>query len=220
VVTGASHGIGRACAERILALGLASSVVGVSRSAPPAPMRHLACDLASADAVRDAAAHLERLQGVTLLVNCAGVSKPALLLRHGESDVDAVLDVNLRAHILLTRAVVKAMLRDGTGKAIVSVGSVLGSRARAGSTVYAASKAGLAAFTRSLAHELGPRGIRANVVEPGFIATAMTRNVQPPACALRRMGTADEVASAVAFLLSDQAAYVTAQVLVCDGGLV
>ena len=168
---------------------------------------------------------LEAVPGLDILVNNAGVTKDGLFIRMTDADFDQVLAVNLRGTFLVCRAFARAMVKARTGR-IVNVGSVVGLTGNAGQTNYAASKAGLVGLSKSLAKELGGRGITVNVVAPGFITTDMTsglpEQVKAGALAqvpLGRFGAPEDVAAAVHFLSSDAAAYITGQVLVVDGGM-
>lgn len=160
-----------------------------------------------------------------ILVNNAGITRDGLILRMSDEDFDEVLQVNLRAAFVTCRAAARPMMRGKFGR-IINIGSVSGLMGNPGQANYAASKAGLVGLTKTIARELGPKGITANVVAPGFIDTDMTANL-PQAIKdevvktipLRRLGRVEEIAHAVSFVASDLAGYLTGQVLVIDGGL-
>ena len=236
LVTGASRGIGEAIARRLAAEG--ATVLAAARSAEPLARvvseiesaggraSAIALDLAdpaSIDAAVKAAlaAHGE----IGVLVNNAGVTEDNLILRMSRESWDRVLATNLTGVFLLTQAAVKSMVRKRYGR-IVNVTSVVGLMGNAGQANYAASKAGLVGFTKSVARELASRNITCNAVAPGFIATAMTGKMTDAArqalsaqIPLERLGTVDDVAAAAAFLASDEAAYVTGTVVNVSGGL-
>lgn len=237
LVTGASRGIGRAIA---LALAQAGHRVAVNFASSAGPAEALVteiehtggqavaigADVSDADSVT---ALVEKttaeLGPIEILVNNAGITADNLLLRMSAEDFDRVLAVNLRSAFLCTRLVLKSMLRARWGR-IVSIASVAGIDGNAGQANYAASKAGLIGFTKSVAKEVGSRGITANVVAPGFITTDMTDALATEAkesalasVSLGRFGEPHEVAAAVAFLVSEQAGYITGQVLAVEGGL-
>ena len=167
----------------------------------------------------------EKYGGVGILVNNAGITRDKLMMQMDESDYDLVMNINLKASFTATRLVVRSMLRNKFGR-IVSISSVAGVMGQAGSTNYAASKAGLIGMTKSVAREVGKKGVTANCIAPGFIQTEMT-NILPEAVKkaamevipVKRMGQPSDVAAAVAFLCSDEAGYITGQVLCVDGGM-
>ncbi len=236
LVTGASQGIGAAVARRLAAGGL--SVVLAARSEDK--LAALAAEIEAGGGhalpwrldVADAAGVGERLAAlppewaeIDVLVNNAGITADNLLARMSLEDWRRVLDTNLTSAYALTRELVRGMMRRRWGR-IISVSSVVGLMGNAGQANYAASKAGLVGFSKSLARELGSRSITVNVVAPGYIATEMTerlgeaaREELTSAIPLRRIGTVDEVAAAVAFLAGDDAAYITGHVLNVSGGL-
>ncbi len=163
--------------------------------------------------------------GIGILVNNAGITRDGLIMRMSDEDFDKVIAVNLRAAFVATRTAVKSMVRNKFGR-IISLGSVSGVMGNAGQSNYAASKAGLIGLTKSVAREVAKKNITANCVAPGFIITEMTDILPQPVkdaakqmIPLRRFGSVDDVAKAVAFLASDQAAYITGQVLCIDGGM-
>jgi 3-oxoacyl-[acyl-carrier protein] reductase len=233
-VTGSTRGIGLAIARALHGAGAKVAIVGRDRARAEAVAAELgertaavACDVALADQVEAAIASAERALGpIDILVNNAGVTRDNILLRLTEADWDAVLDANLKGAFLTTRAVIKGMMKRRAGR-IVNVTSIVGLTGNKGQANYAASKAGLIGFTKSVAKEYASRGVLANCVAPGFIDTDMTAALPDEAratllqdIALGRLGRPEDVAGAVLFLASDLAGYVTGQVLVVDGGMV
>jgi len=183
--------------------------------------------------VRDApacAAFVEKVQAefgpVGILVNNAGITRDNLLLRMSAEEWDAVLDLNLRGTFLVTRAVMRPMMKQRSGR-IVNVASIAGVVGNAGQANYAAAKAGIIGFTKTVAREMASRNITANAVAPGFVPTDLTNPLPQQVkddllrqIPLARFGTVEDVANAIAFLVSDDASYITGQVLVVDGGMV
>jgi 3-oxoacyl-[acyl-carrier protein] reductase len=225
LVTGGNRGIGRAIATTLAARG--DTVAVTYRSGePPEGVLGVRCDVTDADQVDAAFAEVEDAHGpVEVLVANAGITKDTLLLRMGQDDWDAVLDTNLTGSFRLVKRAARGMLRARWGR-MVLMSSVVGMLGSPGQANYAASKAGLVGFARSVARELGSRNITVNVVAPGFVDTDMTRALPDARRAeiltqvpLGRYATADEIAAAVTWLGSDAAAYVTGAIIPVDGGL-
>jgi 3-oxoacyl-[acyl-carrier protein] reductase len=228
LVTGASKGIGRAIAEELARAG-ANVVVGYRSGKDDAE------ELASAIGGRavqadvsspaDARRLVEEAGDVDVLVNNAGVTRDGLLARMSDDDWDTVIATNLSSIFYTCRAVTRPMMKKRAG-AIVNISSVVGVHGNWGQTNYAASKAGIIGFTKSLARELGSRNVRANVVAPGYVKTQLTDVLPEDATKamiantpLGRVAEPAEVAGAVRFLASDAAAFITGEVLLVDGGL-
>jgi 3-oxoacyl-[acyl-carrier protein] reductase len=238
LVTGASRGIGRAIALALAEQGAnvalnyrasAQAAEAACRTVTALGVEAIAveADVAqAADVERLVKSALDRFERIDILVNNAGIVRDGLLLRMSEDDWDAVLATNLRGAFLCTKAVLRGMVRQRSGR-IIAISSVAGVMGNAGQANYAAAKAGLIGFTRSVAREVASRAITANVVAPGFIETDIWAAVSQEArekflglVPLGRPGSAEEVAGVVAFLASDRAAYITGQVLNVDGGMV
>jgi len=236
LVTGAARGIGRAIAFRLAQDGARVGLVDLSESGADTAREleettgqatvFVKADVSRADEVKAAVAAVESALGpIGILVNNAGITRDGLLLAMEEADWDAVLAVNLKGAYLMTKAVLRGMIKRRQG-AIVSISSVVGRRGNAGQVNYSAAKAGLIGFTKSLAREVGSRNIRVNAVAPGYIDTDMTAALGEAArlalvsqIPLGRIGAPEAVADAVAFLASDAASYITGVVLPVDGGL-
>lgn len=236
LVTGASRGIGRAIATALAADGFTvvgtatteAGAAGISQAlATAAPgSRGIVLDVTDATAA-DAAvdALVKEFGALHVLVNNAGITRDQLAMRMKDADWDAVVDTNLKAVFRLSRAVMRPMMKQRDGR-IVNVTSVVGVSGNAGQANYAAAKAGVAGMTRALARELGSRGVTVNCVAPGFIATDMTSALPQPQrdallaqIPLGRLGQAEEVAAAVAFLASPKAGYITGTELHVNGGM-
>jgi 3-oxoacyl-[acyl-carrier protein] reductase len=225
LITGGARGIGLACAHRFAQLG-DNVAVTYNTSPPPDGLFGVPCDVTSADSVDAAFKAVEDTFGpVQVLVSNAGITKDGLLLRMSEDQFTSVVDTNLTAAYRVSKRAAQGMLRARAGR-IILMSSVVGLLGQAGQANYAASKAGLVGFARSLARELGSRSITVNVVAPGPVETDMTAALGEQRLAeltsmvpLARMATADEIAGVVAFLASDDAAYITGAVIPVDGGL-
>ena len=225
LVTGGSRGIGLACAKRFAALGDQVAVT-YNSSPPPDGLFGVHCDVTSVASVEAAFAAVEAEFGpVEILVSNAGITKDGLLLRMSEADFTGVIDANLTAAYRVTKRAAQGMLKARRGR-IILVSSVVALLGSAGQTNYAASKAGLVGFARSVARELGSRSITCNVVAPGPVATDMTAALGEKrlgeltaAVPLGRVATTEEIAGVVVFLASDDAAYITGAVIPVDGGL-
>ena len=235
LVTGASRGIGRAIAARLAAQG--ATVLAAARGdnaagavqeiqAAGGKAEAVSLDVTDTGAVvASIAAALERHGRIDILVNNAGITRDQLMLRLKRDDWDAVLATNLTSAYTITQTVLKPMIRQRSGR-IVCISSVVGQSGNPGQANYAASKAGLIGFAKSVALEVASRNITVNVVAPGMIATDMTgvlpektREALITRIPLGRLGAPEDVASAVCFLVSDEAAYITGQVLAVNGGM-
>jgi 3-oxoacyl-[acyl-carrier protein] reductase len=228
LVTGASRGIGRAIAAELAAAG-ASVVLGYRSGQEEAEAlaaevggRAIQADVSSPE---DARRLVEEAGDLDILVNNAGLTRDGLLARMSDDDWRTVLDTNLSSVFYTCRAVTRPMMKKRAG-AIVNISSVVGVHGNWGQTNYAASKAGIIGFTKSLARELGSRNVRANVVAPGYVKTQLTEVLPEEATEamltntpLGRLGEPEDVAGAVRFLCSDAASFITGEVLLVDGGL-
>jgi 3-oxoacyl-[acyl-carrier protein] reductase len=228
LVTGGSRGIGRAIVAELAAAGadvVFGFLSGAEESASLAEetgARAVQADVASAEA---AARLVEDAGDVDILVNNAGVTRDGLLARMSDDDWRTVLDTNLSSVFYTCRAVTRPMMKKRSG-AIVNISSIVGVHGNWGQTNYGASKAGIIGFTKSLARELGSRGVRANVIAPGYVKSRLTDVLPEEATQtmlantpLGRLGEPEDVARAVRFLCSDEASYITGEVLLVDGGL-
>jgi len=236
LVTGASRGIGHAIA---LALGAAgATVIGTATGAPGTSAidaalksadiagRGIALDVSDGAACDAAIAGIEAKEGaITILVNNAGIARDTLLLRMKPEDWDAVISTNLGSVFRLSKGVLRGMMKARKGR-IINIASVIGLTGNPGQSNYAAAKAGIIAFSKSLAREIGSRGITVNVVAPGFIDTDMTkslpeeqRNALLGQIALGRLGATEDIAQAVLFLASPAASYITGETLHVNGGM-
>lgn len=237
LVTGGAQGIGRAIVRRLTQEGADIAIWDIDEEAlesakSEVEVKGRKCQIAHVDisdgpAVESAIKEvLDRLGPVDILVNNAGITRDSLLVRMKDADWDAVIDVNLKGAFLCSRAVARSMMKQRSG-VILNIASVVGVIGNAGQANYSASKAGLIGLTKTSARELASRGIRVNAIAPGFIDTAMTGHLAGAVrenllrgIPLGRLGQAEEVANVAAFLVSDDASYVTGQVLHVDGGMV
>ena len=234
LVTGGTRGIGRAIAGTLASCGAKVAIVGRDQARADAAAAELggdakgfACDIADTAQVQALIENVEKAYGsLDILVNNAGLTRDNILLRLKDDDWDTVINANLRGAFATIRAATRGMMKRRWGR-IINISSVVGLVGNKGQSNYAASKAGLIGLTKSVAKEFASRNILANVVAPGYIETDMTTAMTPEARAtmsgqipLERLGTAQDVANTVAFLASEQASYITGQVLVVDGGLV
>lgn len=234
IVTGSARGIGRATLERFAKFGakvVVSDIDGPTCEKVAGEIGHGAIGVKAnvanaADVTALFATVLEKFGRIDVVVNNAGITRDGLMIRMDEKDWDLVLDINLKGAFLVTKAAGRIMMKQRSGS-IVNISSVVGITGNAGQVNYSASKAGLLGLTKSAARELAPRGVTVNAVAPGYIQTDMT--LEMPAAAqeeflkripLNRPGTAEDIASAVVYMASDDAAYITGQVLTVDGGMV
>lgn len=237
IITGASRGIGKGIAEVFADHGADIAFTYSSSEAPALELeKALSSKGVKAKAYKSNAASYEECEklvarvledfgGIDVLINNAGITRDNLLMRMGEEDFDAVIETNLKSVFNMTKAVQRTLLKQRKGS-IINMSSVVGVKGNAGQANYAASKAGMIGFTKSVALELGSRNIRCNAIAPGFIETEMTAKLDEKtvqgwrdAIPLRRGGTPDDVANACLFLASDLSAYITGQVLNVDGGM-
>ncbi len=236
LVTGASRGIGRAIAlqlaqEGFTVVGTATSQAGADGISTAladidAKGRGMVLDVTDADQLTDVIASITREHGpIQVLINNAGITRDNLLLRMKDEEWSSIIETNLTSVFRVTRACLRGMMKARWGR-IVNIGSVVGSTGNPGQANYAAAKAGMLGFTKSLAKEVGSRGITVNAVAPGFIDTDMTRELPQEqrqalldVIPLGRLGEAEEIAHAVSFLCSDKAAYITGETLHVNGGM-
>ncbi len=237
IITGASRGIGKGIAQVFAAHGCD---VAFTYSSSEGPAKELEKELSNLgvkakaymsnaasfeDAEKLVSQVLEDFETVDILINNAGITKDNLLMRMSEEDFDSVVDVNLKSVFNMTKAIQRSFLKQRSGS-IINMSSVVGVKGNAGQSNYAASKAGMIGFTKSIALELGSRNIRCNAIAPGFIETEMTEKLDEKtvegwraAIPLKRGGSTEDVANACLFLASDLSAYITGQVLHVDGGM-
>ena len=236
IVTGASRGIGAGIADMLCAAGARVAGTATSGEGASAIAQRLGAiadgcsgeilDVNSAEGAGELVSRVTETLGVpTILVNNAGITRDQILMRMKEEDWDAVIETNLRSVYRLSKACLRGMMKARGGR-IISIASVIGVMGNAGQVNYAAAKAGMIGFSKSLAREIGSRGITVNVVAPGFIDTDMTRALDESQresllndIPLQRLGSADDIAAAVLFLASDLGAYITGQTLHVNGGM-
>ncbi len=237
LITGATRGIGKGIAETFVKHGAnVAFTYSSSSEAAEALEKELMTFGVKAKGYKSNAANYEAAQElvaevlkefgtIDILINNAGITKDNLLMRISEEDFDTVIEVNLKSVFNLTKAVIRPMMKQRSGS-IINMSSVVGLKGNAGQANYAASKAGIIGFSKSVALELGSRNIRSNVIAPGFIETEMTANLPEEtvkqwrdAIPLKRGGTPEDIANACVFLASDMSSYITGQTLSVDGGM-
>lgn len=237
IITGATRGIGRGIAQVFAQQGAnvaftysssvdAANALEAELQSYGVKAKGYQSNAADFDAAQElAAAVLKEFGSIDVLVNNAGITKDNLLMRISEEDFDTVIEINLKSVFNLTKAVIRPMMKQRKGS-IINMSSVVGLKGNAGQTNYAASKAGIIGFSKSVALELGSRNIRSNVIAPGFIETEMTAKLDEEtvkgwrsAIPLKRGGTPEDIANACVFLASDMSAYITGQTLSVDGGM-
>jgi len=233
IVTGSARGIGLAIAKNFSEKGanvvisdIDQEMVETVASEFKTPVIGIKANVTESAEVENLFKQtIDKFGSVDVVVNNAGITRDTLMIRMDEKDWDMVLDINLKGAFLVTKSAAKLMMKQRSGR-IVNISSVVGLNGNAGQANYSASKAGLIGMTKTVAKELGTRGVTVNAVAPGFIETEMTKNLTDAAkeqflehILLKRVGLPDDVASAVSFLASDDAAYITGQVLSVDGGM-
>lgn len=237
IVTGASRGIGKAVALKLAALGANVAVVYAGNAEKAnetvaeieslgVKVKAYCCDISSFDSAKELIASvIEEFGGVDILVNNAGIVKDCLVLSMKEEDFDRVIDVNLKGTFNMIKNVYQHMMKKRRGR-IINLSSVVGLNGNAGQANYAAAKAGIIGMTKSVAKELAARGVTVNAIAPGFIGTDMTaalsdKNKEAIMASIpaKKMGTPDDIANTVAFLASDEASYITGEVIKVDGGM-
>lgn len=233
LVTGASRGIGKAIAEKLVANGATVIGTATSETGADAISAYLAesgrgkvLNVADAESIQILLSEIaEQHGGVDILINNAGITRDNLLMRMKDDEWQDIMDTNLTAIFKLSKAVLRGMMKKRHGR-IINVGSVVGSTGNAGQANYAAAKAGVIGFSKSMAREVASRGITVNVVAPGFIDTDMTKSLSDEQKAAifsdipaNRLGQPEEIAAAVAFLASNEAAYITGETLHVNGGM-
>lgn len=233
LVTGSARGIGLAIAQKLSKAGAAVVICDIDQAACDEAASQLSgkglgvkADVTNADDVtRLFETAVKELGRVDIVVNNAGITRDTLMVRMSEKDWDMVLDINLKGSFLVTKAASRILMKQRSGR-IVNISSVVGLTGNAGQANYSASKAGLIGLTKSAAKELAARNVTVNAVAPGFIETAMTQELPEAAreeflkkVLISRTGSPDDIAAAVMFLASDEASYITGQVLTVDGGL-
>ena len=239
VVTGGARGIGAAICKKLASQGADIAIIARAANEQALALeadiakeygvraKVYACDVSDAEQCKAAVKQiLADFGNITILVNNAGITRDGLMISMKEADFDAVINTNLKGVFYCTKLVSKLMMKKRSGR-IINMASVVGLMGNAGQTNYAAAKAGVIGFSKSAAKELAARGITVNMVAPGFIDTDMTaamtdkaREMTLTGIPLNRMGTPEDVANAVAFLVSDNASYITGQVINVDGGMV
>jgi len=234
VVTGATGGIGETIVRGLLEQGATVFISGTRQEKLDALQAELgdnvyaqACNLSDGEDIKNLIANAEEKMGqIDILVNNAGITKDGLFMRMKDEDWDQVINVNLTAAMKLSRAAIRGMMKRRSGR-IISISSVVGAMGNAGQVNYAASKAGLVGMSKSIARELAARGVTSNVVAPGYIATAMTdalNDTQKESISssipAQRMGAPEEIAAAVCYLASDEAAYVNGETIHVNGGMI
>lgn len=237
LVTGGSRGIGRAICVRLASMG---ATVGINYVANPAAAEEtlqqveaaggrgfvVRFDVADAKAVQESIKEIIASRGaIDILVNNAGITRDSLMLRMKEEDWDAVLDTNLKSAFNTVKALQRVLMKSPAGR-IINMSSVIGLVGNIGQANYAASKAGLIGFTKSLAQEFAPRKVTCNAIAPGFISTEMSNAIPDnlkeeivKKIPLKEQGSVEDIAALTAFLASDDARYITGQVIACDGGM-
>lgn len=237
VVTGGSRGIGRAIAVKLAGLGADIAVIATRDSDQAQDTiktiedmgrkaRLYVCDISNIEAVNNAVSQIiTDFGGIDILINNAGITKDKLLMQMNEDDISDVIDVNLKGSMYVTKACLRNFVRKRHGR-IVNISSVVGLMGNAGQVNYSASKAGIIGFTKSVAREYASKGITCNAIAPGFICTDMTNQMPKEAIDAMlgnipcgRYGKPEEVASLAAFLVSDEASYITGEVIKIDGGM-